>query len=96
MREVLWERDHGVCCECGLDTKNLNAVRQRSADLSIPIPKHRKSYWDCHHIIGIEEGGLRHSDWNIATLCYFCHKMETLSRSAANTYEWWEQHEESH
>ena len=93
MREFLWQRDSGVCAECGLNTSDFEAVRKRSEALNIPIPKHRKTFWDCHHEINVEDGGKRWGGDVLSTYCYFCHFMETASRNAATQTEWQELNE---
>jgi 5-methylcytosine-specific restriction endonuclease McrA len=86
----VWERDKGVCSECGIDTADRNAVLRRSNETGIKIPKCRKSFWDAHHEIVCANGGMEYGLDVVATLCYFCHKLQTEADKVCAAQEWQE------
>jgi 5-methylcytosine-specific restriction endonuclease McrA len=96
LREKVFERDKGVCAQCGIDTKALRGD-MRKLDYSARrqfLKKwglregSRKSLWDADHIIPVVEGGGQCDLSNMRTLCLLCHKGATKalrSRLVAQT-----------
>jgi 5-methylcytosine-specific restriction protein A len=84
LRECVFERDHGICALCGVDTHSLRqrilrlAFARRMAELKRlqaagVIHKKRKSWWEADHILPVVEGGDSDLD-NLRTLCIPCHR----------------------
>lgn len=76
-KQLVYDRDHGVCAECGVDT---------CADLKGPVVQPTRlfgtvsgSRWDMDHIIPVCEGGGDCGLENYRTLCKPCHKRETAA-----------------
>lgn len=78
-KQKVWERDHGVCRSCGLDT---------AADLKGPVGLTRNGRfpearalgrWDMDHIVPVVEGGGNCGLENYRTLCRPCHRRETAA-----------------
>lgn len=98
LRERTFERDHGVCTQCRVDTMAewLHIKRQRGTGRSRALAKWglrsitRKSLWDADHIVPVVEGGGGCDLENIRTLCLICHRKATselrerLKRSATS------------
>lgn len=72
-RAHIFKRDNGICHICGLDTKNKPAVREKAAELGRVIPKHRRSFWDAHHLHARADAGTNDEN-NLMTCCIFCHQ----------------------
>ena len=81
LREQVFQRDHGVCAACGLDTEAMrkdkrkldyNARRQFEKDWG-----GRRHLWDADHIVPVVEGGGECDLSNMRTLCLKCHKEAT-------------------
>lgn len=70
-RLKVFERDHGICALCGIDTM-ANRIG----------PKHSRGtghLWQADHIIPVVEGGGECTLDNLRTLCTSCHKSETAA-----------------
>jgi 5-methylcytosine-specific restriction endonuclease McrA len=86
LRERTFERDRGVCSQCGVDTMSEwhHLKRQRGTGRSRALAKWglrgmtRKSLWDADHIVPVVEGGGGCDLDNIRTLCLICHGKVTL------------------
>jgi hypothetical protein len=87
LRDCVFERDHGVCAICRIDTVKLRRrvmrlpFGTRMAELkrlqaSGSIMKRRKSWWEADHIKPVVEGGDSNLE-NIRTLCIACHRAVT-------------------
>jgi 5-methylcytosine-specific restriction endonuclease McrA len=85
LRQRVFERDRGVCAQCGIDTKTLRAD-MRKLDYAARrgfLKKwglregSRKSLWDADHAVPVAEGGGQCDLSNMRTLCLLCHKAET-------------------
>lgn len=50
--------------------------------LRLGIPEGRTSYWDCHHLTAVAEGGTDLLS-NVQTLCVWCHERETAASASA-------------
>ena len=105
LRDKVYERDHGVCAKCGLDTKTLMEVGQylmkecrwKRSEWKY-ILKQAKiktapglTYWQADHIIAKTEGGSDELD-NRRTLCITCHERETaylLKRKGRTSSKVW-------
>jgi 5-methylcytosine-specific restriction endonuclease McrA len=79
----VFQRDRGICAECGLDTERLRRRLHR-----LPRPKRLKqastlgidparSLWQADHVIPVVEGGGQCDLANMRTLCIPCHKQAT-------------------
>jgi len=87
LREKVFERDRGICADCGVDT--LAAARKlrfsRGAARSLLLThwglrtRSRRSLWDADHIVPVIEGGGECDLSNIRTLCLRCHRCVTSS-----------------
>jgi 5-methylcytosine-specific restriction enzyme A len=85
IREKVFERDRGICADCGIDT--VAAARKlrfsRGATRTSLLAhwglrtRSRKSLWDAHHIVPVIEGGGECDLSNICTLCLRCHRIAT-------------------
>jgi 5-methylcytosine-specific restriction protein A len=73
LRKCVFERDRGVCAECGTDT---NASRPRTIQHFARGTGH---LWQADHIIPVVEGGGECTLANMRTLCTVCHKAETAA-----------------
>jgi 5-methylcytosine-specific restriction endonuclease McrA len=85
LREKTFERDHGICAECGTDTTAAWIQLKRSrAGARTRLLSHwglkslsRRSLWDADHIVPVAEGGGECDLANIRTLCLICHREAT-------------------
>jgi 5-methylcytosine-specific restriction endonuclease McrA len=85
LRERTFERDRGICGQCGVDTvSEWNHIRrQRGTGRTRALAKWglrsitRKSLWDADHIVPVVEGGGGCDLSNIRTLCLICHRQVT-------------------
>jgi 5-methylcytosine-specific restriction protein A len=73
LRECVFERDHGICALCGVDTHRTKRRALRELKATGVIHKRRKSWWEADHILPVVEGGDSNLD-NIRTLCIPCHR----------------------
>lgn len=88
-RKAVWERDHGVCGACGLDTcasmrqQFLNDYGQEGFRIYWPVRGLKMSgdLWQADHIVALvnaDRSSLDH--WrlpNLQTLCTACHRAKT-------------------
>ncbi len=92
LREKVFERDRGVCAQCGVDTVALRgdmrkldyaARRKFLKDWGLRegsrIPFPRRTMWDADHIVPVAEGGGQCDLSNMRTLCLRCHKEATAA-----------------
>jgi 5-methylcytosine-specific restriction protein A len=87
LREKTFDRDHGVCAQCGVDTtREFNRMRRlRGAARTLAFaawglrPGARRSLWDADHIVAVSEGGGECDLSNIRTLCLHCHRKVTAA-----------------
>jgi len=90
LREKAFERDHGVCAACGLDTvREFNRIRRLRAAARVRAfadwgirPGMRRSLWDADHVLPVAEGGGECDLSNIRTLCLKCHRAATTELRA--------------
>ena len=94
VRVKVFERDRGVCAECGLDTNELeNRVRYLAMEpkrvavnmlaaqgFNASLWGGWTSLWDADHIDPLNEGGGYGLD-NLQTLCTPCHKEKTAEQA---------------
>jgi 5-methylcytosine-specific restriction protein A len=73
LRRMVWERDHGVCALCGLDT--CADMRQKRCGAT-------GDRWQADHIVPVIEGGGECGLDNLRTLCTACHKRATAALAA--------------
>ena len=85
LRDAVFNRDKGVCAECGVDTMALRrglrkldyaARRAFLKDWGLREGS-RKSLWDADHIVPVAEGGGQCGLSNMRTLCLKCHRKAT-------------------
>ncbi len=75
LRRKVFERDHGICAECGLDT-------------FAGVPSHKRRsrgsghLWQADHIVPVAEGGGECSLENMRSLCVACHRKATAALAA--------------
>lgn len=81
LREKVFERDRGVCAQCGLDTE---AMRKDKRKLDYRARRQfekewggRRHLWDADHIVPVAEGGGECDLSNMRTLCLRCHRAAT-------------------
>ena len=90
LREQLFERDRGVCAQCGADTV---ALRRDMRKLDFAARRlflkqwglregSRKSLWDADHVLPVAEGGGQCGLSNMRTLCLRCHREATAALRA--------------
>ncbi len=85
LRDKVFERDHGLCADCGTDTvaaaRRLRYSRGNARALLLAHwglrKRSRKTLWDADHIVPVIEGGGECDLSNIRTLCLRCHKVAT-------------------
>ena len=86
LREKVWERDRGVCAQCGLDTERLRKDK-RKLDYAARRQFEkawgsRRQLWDADHIVPVAEGGGECGLANMRTLCLKCHRDATAALRA--------------
>jgi 5-methylcytosine-specific restriction protein A len=87
LRDKVFERDRGVCAQCGTDTKSLRGeMRKLDYAARRTFLKEwglregsRKSLWDADHIVPVAEGGGQCDLSNMRTLCLRCHREATAA-----------------
>lgn len=89
LRAQVFERDHGVCALCGLDTEALLAeiAKLRCDDVTRILMRSRVlremglpvtgSLWHADHALPVSEGGGACGIENLRTLCHKCHMDQT-------------------
>ena len=83
LRERVFERDHGVCAQCGINcVAEYARVRRLRGRSRLRAMAHwnmgaRKSLWDADHILPVSEGGGTCDLENMRTLCLLCHRAHT-------------------
>ena len=85
LRDKTFNRDHGVCAACGVDTVSAyNEIRRKRGVARLKLLQHwglktlnRRTLWDADHIIPVAEGGGVCDLSNIRTLCLLCHRRAT-------------------
>jgi 5-methylcytosine-specific restriction endonuclease McrA len=86
LREQVFQRDRGVCAQCGLDcVAELYRLKRSRGARSLALwaqwslkPRQRASLWDSDHIVPVVEGGGECNLSNIRTLCLRCHRAVTV------------------
>jgi 5-methylcytosine-specific restriction protein A len=83
LREQVFQRDRGVCAQCGLDTE---VLRKDKRELDYAARRQfekdwgrRRHLWDADHIVPVAEGGGECDLANMRTLCLKCHRAATLA-----------------
>lgn len=87
LREKVFERDKGVCAQCGVDTVALRrdmrkldyAARRQFLKQWRLREGSRKSLWDADHVVPVAEGGGQCDLSNMRTLCLLCHREATTA-----------------
>lgn len=94
IREEVWRRDRGVCAACGLDTAEIDRLRERAWALRWREPETREVVmaitrrlealygsppWEADHVTPVAEGGGGCGLDGYRTLCVACHKAETAA-----------------
>lgn len=83
LRERVFQRDCGICAQCGLDcVAEWNHIRRLRGGARLKAQKEwrlpgRKSLWDADHIVPVAEGGGECDLNNMRTLCLKCHRIHT-------------------
>jgi len=90
----VFQRDHGICSLCGIDTEEIRKEALIITKLSWNFPESRKhwgpwqmnnyTFWEADHIVPIYQGGGVCGLDNYRTLCVPCHKNnhKTINRNA--------------
>lgn len=76
VRQKVWERDHGICRVCGLDTANWRGATEHRRTLGFYWWR-RQSAWEADHIVPVVEGGGGCGLEGYRTLCLDCHRRVT-------------------
>jgi 5-methylcytosine-specific restriction endonuclease McrA len=100
VRDLIYERDKGICSDCGLDTDKAkkriyDALKSETIHFSVMkdswyfhkwlgIPANRTSIWDADHIKPVAQGGGGCGLDNYQTLCIWCHKKKTKQQRKLN------------
>jgi 5-methylcytosine-specific restriction protein A len=87
LRDKVFERDKGVCAQCGVDTVALRrdmrkldyAARRQFLKQWRLREGSRKSLWDADHVVPVAEGGGQCDLSNMRTLCLLCHREATAA-----------------
>lgn len=87
LREKVFDRDKGVCAQCGVDTLTVRRdMRKLDFAARKRLLKHwglkegsRKSLWDADHVVPVAEGGGQCDLSNMRTLCLRCHREATAA-----------------
>jgi hypothetical protein len=87
LRDRVFDRDKGVCAECGVDTVAMRrelrkldySARRTFLKLWGLRENSRKSFWDADHIVPVVEGGGQCDLSNMRTLCLKCHRLATAA-----------------
>jgi 5-methylcytosine-specific restriction protein A len=87
LRDKVFERDKGICAQCGVNTVRLrNDMRKLDFAARKIFLKtwglregSRKSLWDADHLIPVAEGGGQCDLSNMRTLCLHCHRAATAA-----------------
>ena len=87
LREKVFERDKGVCAQCGVNTVSVRkdmrkldyAARRQLLKTWGLTEGSRKSLWDADHILPVAEGGGQCDLSNMRTLCLLCHREATAA-----------------
>jgi 5-methylcytosine-specific restriction enzyme A len=83
LRSKVFERDRGICANCGIDTEKLKreirclSWEDRKVTLINKGFSYEKSFWEADHILPVVLGGGECGLNNIRTLCFPCHKKVT-------------------
>ena len=96
----VWERDHGICAECGFDGDQLRRLKiahldtdrhWQQLDRAKSTLRERgydpaRALWEADHILPVVEGGGACGLDNLRTLCQLCHARATadLARRRAS------------
>jgi len=76
VRQKVFDRDHGICALCGLDSFAANPLHRNGT------PRKRRArgsgdLWQADHIVPVTEGGGECDLSNFRTLCTACHRKVT-------------------
>lgn len=81
LREMVFQRDKGVCALCGVNTE---VLRKEKRKLDYAARRRferewgrRRTLWDADHIVPVAEGGGECDLDNMRTLCLKCHRAVT-------------------
>lgn len=75
IRDAVFQRDKGVCAECGCTTGRLQGPRARHAwRFDVPWLD-----WEADHILPVHQGGGGCWIDNFRTVCVPCHKVKTAA-----------------
>ena len=83
LREQVFDRDRGVCAECGVDTEALRKSKRKLDYAARRVFEKewglRRHLWDADHIVPVIEGGGECDLSNMRTLCLKCHRATTAA-----------------
>lgn len=77
-KRCVFERDNGMCAECGADTLGLE-LRLELAASRYPRWHRKTAPWEMDHIVPVVEGGGACGLENLRTLCKPCHRLATAA-----------------
>lgn len=83
LRERVFERDRGVCAQCGVDClAEFRRIRRLRGAAALRARREwncgaRNSLWDADHILPVVQGGGECDLANMQTLCLKCHRIRT-------------------
>lgn len=82
VRKKVWERDEGICQQCGLDLREFQAKYKSGEIDDAWIKKNKyngkgKSFWMADHLQGVAHGGGLASLEDYQLLCNRCHRLKT-------------------
>jgi 5-methylcytosine-specific restriction enzyme A len=77
VRSYVWERDQGVCAECGADTSEMRRLRD-GTEYRVGL----QGEWDADHIVPVWKGGGLAGLDGYQTLCKTCHSAKTAADAA--------------
>lgn len=82
VRAAVYERDHGICTECGIDTTAEKRTRYEASGRTWHDHWGIRADWDADHIVAVWRGGGLAGLDGYQTLCRPCHAAKTAREAA--------------